>query len=217
MPDPLDRSQEPQPLSMTFHLSHLVVGHAYPATEVCAEIGRVTVAAARVDRAFALVLLAVQPPEPFDALLTWSSLLLRKELHRHLLLLFDEPLLSNALAIIDSAYAAIQQRHAVAHTVWTLEGRAAAVSVDELSRATTPEELDALMRRDVPSEGWRTLHPKAQGPAPTLTSEIGAIRARLEDSNLSLRVEAQTLASALFAGKPRGAKHILDPATMRPA
>jgi hypothetical protein len=208
--------QEKGVTSATFLMSHIVVGHAYPATDVCAEIGRVTVAAARVDQCFVRILVAVHHPEQVEALLRWSSKRLVATLHTAIGELFVPPLSSNALAVVDSAYAALERRHAVAHTIWTLPGREAAISVDALSQAMTAEERDVLMRRDVPSENWTTLHPKTQGPGPTLLEELEQVRVGLEDAALTLRNEAFTLASALFAGKPRGAKHVLNPATMKP-
>jgi hypothetical protein len=106
----------------------------YPPTEILAEMGRVSVAAARVDRQLALALLAIKHPEDFDELLKKNSSVLLKALNRRTEELFEGQLLSWALGNIEEVRKRIEARHAVAHSIWTPADRSESVSAELLEK-----------------------------------------------------------------------------------
>lgn len=86
-----------------FNLDTARLGDFYPADDVLAEIGRVIMAAARLDRELPLILVAVKYNEPFDVLLTWQSGRLCKEIRKGLERLFEGDLLEYSRAAVDVA------------------------------------------------------------------------------------------------------------------
>jgi hypothetical protein len=207
-------SEEGQPLgSLHFQLSAVAAGHAYPPPEVSAEIGRIAIAATRVDRELALNLQAIRHPDAFDVLLTWSTRRLIDALRSRLNDLFEGPLMEAALRTVEAAATALNERGRVMHSVWDLRGAAGMISVSDLAEARSEEAMDRLLRRDVESPDWATHQPREQGPSAKSVHELEPIRARLETSQEGLQRLRFTLASALFAGKPAGARMLLDPRT----
>lgn len=206
-------SDEPQDsrLTLRFALSSVVAGHAYPPAEISAEIGRVTIAATRVDRELALNLVAIRHPAPFEELLRQNSSDLLKTARRCFEELFEGDLLESALQDLAAARTALDYRHSVAHTIWNLNGAPAAISVAELAEAESEEAMDRLLRRDVDSPAWETLHPKSRGAGPRSLEELRPIRVDLERAQEALQELRFKLASALFAGTPPGAKQLLEP------
>lgn len=204
---------------LRFELSSLVLGPDYPATAISAEIGRVAVAAARVDQEFALLLSGLHAGAradwDFEDLRRRSSAWLRDKSVSRVEELFEGELLQNAHAVVQAAYAALDKRHVAMHTVWTLTGQAAATPVDDLVTALEspdPDEaLAALVGRDVESEGWRAVHPRTGGPGPASLAELRVIRRELEQANDSLTELRFRLADALYAGQPLGARQVVDP------
>ncbi len=107
-------------------LSAVALGPDYPPTAISAEIGRVAVAAARVDQEYALLLHALHSGKRADWALEGvqkhSSIELRRQVLQRLDELFEGQLVSDARIAVHYAYDALNRRHAVMHTVWTLEG-----------------------------------------------------------------------------------------------
>jgi hypothetical protein len=101
-------SDEMRDRSEGFDLCGARLPDFYPADDVLVEIGRVAIAATRVDNELALVLYAVKYPEPehpesLERLRTWPTGRLaqtaRTVLKRH----FEGDLLDTALAVVDCA------------------------------------------------------------------------------------------------------------------
>ncbi len=106
------------------------------------------------------------------------------------------------------------------HSVWTLTGGDAVTPADDLVAALESSDPDAalaaLVGRDVDSEDWRTVHPRTGGPGPASVAELRRIRRELERANDGLTELRFHLASALYAGKPLGARRVVDPDTGAP-
>ena len=83
-----------------------------------------------------------------------------------------------------------------------------------LSSLRSQENLDELLRQRGSSARWQTLHPKASAPGPQETAPLAQIRMSLEASKHWLGMLRFTLASALFAGIPEGARAVLCRASM---
>jgi hypothetical protein len=130
---------------------------------------------------------------------------------------FDGPLLEQARAVVQDAYAALDRRHGVMHTVWTLTGRDAMTDVPDLVAALESPDPDAalaeLTGRDVDSDGWRTTHPRTGGPGPDSVVDLRAIRGELERAQSRLTGLRFRLASALYSGEPPGARRVVNPDT----
>ncbi|WP_433128586.1 hypothetical protein ACQPWW_02180 [Micromonospora sp. CA-240977] len=186
-------------------------GALYPPSEIVAEMGRVTIAAARVDRQLALALLALKHPEGFETLLRKESSKLYKGLERRVTELFGGPLLEWTLANLEEVKARIEARHAVAHSIWSVADRSESISVQLLANLRSQEELDQLLAERGELAEWKTLHPRKNAPGPQTLEELQKIRIGLEDVADWLEQLRFTLASALFAGKPEGARKVLDP------
>ena len=71
--------------------------------------------------------------------------------------------------------------------------------------------MHQLLRHDVDSAAWETLHPKSLGAGPQSLKELRPIRADLERVQENLLALRFKLASALFSGMPPGAKQVLEP------
>jgi hypothetical protein len=134
--------------------------------------------------------------------------------------LFEGELLENAHAVVLAAHSALDHRHVAMHSVWTLTGQDAVTPVDDLVAALESSDPDAalaaLVGRDIPSYGWCAVHPRTGGPGPASVAELRGIRSELEQANSSLIELRFRLASALYAGRPRGARRVFDPATGAP-
>jgi hypothetical protein len=205
-------SARPDPATRRFFSLIAIAGRqAYPSSDILAEIGRVTIAAARVDRQLALVLLALKHEAEWNTLLTWPSSRLRKELDQMLVRHFEGGLLRQSKDGLAHVGQFLEDRHSASHSIWSLKGLAALTSVAHLARATSPEELHQLLERDVAASAWMTLHPKNDAPGPQSIDDLQQIRRYLEESEDFLEGLRFRLASALFLGKPPGAKRVLDP------
>lgn len=103
------------------------------------------------------------------------------------------------------------------HTVWTLSGPDALTSVPDVLAALRTEDpdasLSALVGRDVESNGWQTLHPRSGTPGPASMVELRDIRRALENAQGRLEELRFELASALYCGRPTGARRVLNPDT----
>ncbi len=186
----------------------------YPADDVLVEIGRVAIAATRVDNQLALVLYAVKYPEPenpasLEHLRTWSTGRLAQQARTVLTCRFEGDLLDTALTAIDRAAERQQKRHACLHSLWMPEPRDTSFKVGILAGLESQDELDELVRERGRTAKYTTLHPRSGGPGPQEIAELDQIRADLEDSKNTLERLRFVLASALFAGSPAGAKKIL--------
>jgi hypothetical protein len=207
-----------------FELSSLVLGPDYPATAISAEIGRVAIAAARVDQESALLLSGLHAGQraawDFEDLRRRGSAWLRDKSLDRVEELFEGELLENAHAVVLAAYFALDHRHVAMHSVWTLMGQDAVTPADDLVTAlesSTPDAaLAALVGRDIDSDGWRAVHPRTGGPGPAPVAELCGIRRELEQANNSLTELRFRLASALYAGRPCGARRVIDPTTGAP-
>lgn len=186
----------------------------YPADDVLAEMGRVAIAATRVDSQLALLLLAVKYPEPgnpesLDVLRTWPTGRLAQQARKILKRRFEGHMLDVALATVNCAAERQDKRHAVLHSLWTPEPRDTSFKVGILAGLESQAELDELVRERGRSAKYATLHPRGGGPGPQAIAELDQIRADLEDSKNTLERLRFVLASALFAGSPAGAKEVL--------
>jgi hypothetical protein len=192
-----------------FDLRTARLGDFYPSDEVLAEIGRVTIAAGRVDLQLALILVAIKYAEPLDILLTWSSSRLHKQVRKELERLFEEDLLELAVAAVDAAAIQLDKRHVVVHSLWEANPRDTSFKVDILAGLTSQDELDALVRERGRGARYRTRHPRGGGSGPQEVAELAQIRTDLEASKYALDRLRFVLASALFAGSPSGARKVL--------
>ena len=100
------------------------------------------------------------------------------------------------------------------HSVWTLTGPDAitpAVEVISALESSDPDAaLAALVGFDIDSEGWSSVHPRTGGPGPASVAELRGIRRELEQARDGLTELRFRLASALYAGKPRGARQVVN-------
>jgi hypothetical protein len=192
-----------------FDLRSARLGDMYPPHETVAEIGRVTIAAARVDRQLALILLAIKYSEDSGELQTWSSSRLCKVIKQELERLFEGALLEEALTGINTVRQYLEQRHTVVHSIWDPDMRDASFKVEVLSSLESQEQLDELLRQRGSEARWNTHHPRTSAPGPQDISELVQIRMNLETSKYFLDKLRYVLASALFAGSPAGAKRVL--------
>ncbi len=55
------------------------------------------------------------------------------------------------------------------------------------------------------------MHPRTGGPGPASVAELRGIRRELEQANDGLTELRYRLASALYAGKPSGARRVVNP------
>ena len=117
----------------------------YPPIEIVAEIGRITVAAARVDRQLALVLLAIKYSDNLDDLLKKNSSDLHKILKSKIAELFEGQLLAWATENLDLVRAHIEARHAIAHSIWTPGDRSEFFSADIVAGIRNQEQIDKLL------------------------------------------------------------------------
>ena len=186
----------------------------YPADDVLAEMGRVAIAATRVDSQLALLLLAVKYPEPenpesLDVLRRWSTGRLAEQAQRVLKRRFEGKLLDAALAAVNCAAERQDKRHVVLHSLWTPEPSDTLFKVGILAGLGSQDELDELVQARGGAAKYTTLHPRGGGPGPQEIAELDQIRAHLEDSKTTLEQLRFVLASALFSGSPTGAKEVL--------
>jgi hypothetical protein len=192
-----------------FDLRNARIGDMYPPDDTAAEIGRVTIAAARVDRQLALILLAIKYSENLGELQTWSSSKLCKVIRQQLKRLFEGPLLEDALTGLRTVQQCLEERHGVAHSIWDPDMRDAAFKVEVLSSLSSQEQLDELLRQRGSEARWNTHHPRTSAPGPQEISDLVRIRMNLEACKNFLDRLRYALASALFAGSPPGAKRVL--------
>lgn len=183
----------------------------YPSSDILAEMGRITIAAVRVDRQLALALLAVKHSTDFDALLKPNSSELFKVLKSRLAELFQGQLLEWANSNLEEVRKIVEVRHAVAHSIWTPGERDELLSVELLLGIRSQGEIDRLLLERGASAAWTTLHPKIGAPGLQTMDELQKARKDLEDAAHWLEALRFTLASALFAGKPEGARRVLNP------
>ena len=225
MPDAESQLSEPddEPIGpevvgvLRFELSGFALGPDYPATTISAEIGRVAIAAARVDQEYALLLSGLHAGEradwDFRDLRRHSSARLCDKLVDRIKELFEGQLLEHAHFVVQTAYAALDHRHVAMHSVWTLTGPGAMTPAVDLIAAlenSAPDAaLAALVGCDVDSEGWSIVHPRTGGPGPASVAELRGIRHELEKAKESLTELRFRLASALYIGKPPGAREVV--------
>jgi hypothetical protein len=218
--EPHAKPKRPEVLGgLHLELSGLNLGPDYPATAISAEIGRVAIAAARVDQGFALLLSGLHAGAradwDFENLRRRSSTWLRDKSVSRLEELFEGELLQSAQAVVQAAYTALDHRQVAMHTVWTLTGQDAITPVSHLVAALESPDPDAalaaLAGRDVESQDWHAVHPRTGGPGPATVADLRVIRRDLEQANGSLTELRFRLASALYAGEPLGACQVVDP------
>jgi hypothetical protein len=125
--------------------------------------------------------------------------------------LFEDDLPGWAEANLAEVERRLGTRHAVAHSIWTADDRSELVNVHLLTSLQSQEEVDKLLFERCVAAEWRTLHPKTGGPGPQTTDELEKVRLELEEAAAWLEGARFTLASALFAGKPKGARRVLNP------
>ena len=206
-----DSERAPNPESQDFDWTHARLGPLYPPPEFLAEVGRVTVAAARLDRQLALALVALKHPNQFDDLLKMSSSSLCSTLLNKLDELFAGDLYNWAKSGMTQVQQFIEGRHSVAHSLWTPSWDSELFSVQVLAGIRSQQEIDNLLLERGASAAWTTLHPKKSAPGPQTLAELEEVRTNLEAAADWLEQLRFTLASALFAGMPPGARQMLDP------
>ena len=217
--DGLVRIDGKQPGTLSFELHAVALGPHYPAAAIAAEIGRVAIAAARVDDGYARLLEGLHGGQreqwQLEELRRRSSQRLRDAALARVDELFTGDLLDSARTVIYGAYAALDRRHIVMHSIWTLSGPDAFTAVDDLMTALVAPEpaaaLEQLTGRDIDSSSWHAEHPRTGKPGPASVADLLVIRRELEAACSALSDLTASLASALYAGKPAGARRILDP------
>jgi len=157
-------------LSEGFDLREARLPDFYPADDVLVEIGRVAIAATRVDNQLALVLYAVKYPEPenpesLERLRTWSTGRLAQQARTALKCRFEGDLLDTALSAVDCAAERQEKRHACLHSLWMPEPRDTSFKVGILAGLESQDELDDLVRERGRSAKYTTLHPRSAVPA----------------------------------------------------
>jgi hypothetical protein len=197
--------------SGSFEWSEARIDHMYPSAEILAEIGRVAIAATRVDQEVALVLLALKFPERFEMLLKLNSSQLRKKLQHRTHEFFENELLEHTEGVLNLVQDRLENRHLVMHSIWTPEDRETFLSAEALETVQSQEDLDKLIRERGAAAKWRAFSPRGDGPGPETVEELTTIRRELEDAQDWLMNLRFRLASALFAGKPAGARKVLNP------
>jgi hypothetical protein len=183
----------------------------YPPPEILAEMGRVTIAAARLDFQLALVLLAIKHSKHFETLFKKNSGELYKALKLRLAKLFESRLLEWSTENLEEVRRRIEIRHVVTHSIWTLDDLRDLIGVERLVGIRSQEELDSLLAERGVSANWKALHPKTGVHGPQTLNDLEKARKDLEEAAEWLKRVRFTLASALFAGKPPGARQVLDP------
>lgn len=198
----------------SFSWSEARIEHMYPPADILAEIGRVAVAAARIDQELALVLLAIKIPEQFEALLKLNSTQLRKKLWQKSDEYFKDELLDHTHAVLELVRKRLDNRHLVMHSIWAPEDRQTFLSAETLQSVESQDDLDRIIQERGASAAWRTFSPRLEGPGPQTVNELRTVRWELEDARDWLTNLRFRLASALFAGKPPGARQVLNPREM---
>ncbi len=187
--DELNQAAPPEAVGvLNVQLTSVALGPDYPATAVSAEIGRMAIAAARVDEEYALLLSALHAGRrtdwDFEKLRRGSSRWLRDTSLDRVEELFEEELLEHARDTVQAAYMALDHRHVAMHSVWTLTGPDAMTPVPDLVAALESPDPDAtlaaLVGRDLDSEGWQTMHPRTGAAGPGSLAELRRIRGELE-------------------------------------
>lgn len=186
----------------------------YPSPETLAEIGRVTIAAARLDRQVAMVLLALKYRSSFADLLKQNSMELRKALKSEVERRFEGDLLQSVGKGLEEVRRRIELRHTVVHSIWTPGDSSDRISVELLRKLRNQEEVDKLLLERGASADWTAIHPKTGSPSPQTLEQLEQVRSDLEDAANWLDRLRFTLASALFAGTPSGAREVLDPRSL---
>jgi hypothetical protein len=175
--DEHNRAAPPEVVGLlNVQLTSVALGPDYPATAISAEIGRVAIAAARVDEAYALLLSALHAGRcndwDFEKLRRGSSRWLRDTSLDRLEELFEEELLEHARDTVQAAYTALDHRHVAMHSVWTLTGPDAMTPAPDLVAALESPDPDAALPRSLavtstPRAGKRCTHAQVP-PAPAL-------------------------------------------------
>jgi hypothetical protein len=106
--------------------------------------------------------------------------------------------------------ASLEARHSVVHSIWTPAPMQRQFEVGTLQEVQSQQELDDLILNRGASLRWTTFHPKTGLPGPQTSEEIKEIRVRLEEAMHWLTALRFRLASALYVGKPSGAREVLD-------
>jgi hypothetical protein len=201
-------------MSDSFDWTSARVDHMYPPDDVLAEIGRVGVAAARLDKQLTLALVGLHHSEPYDKLVKRNSSALCKMLEISISEFFEAELEQRSLRGLSLVRDCIEARHSIMHSIWSPEDRDALVSVSALNALASQQELNDLIRQRGISAEWRIFHPKTGSVGPKTIGELVAVRRDLEEAADWLEHLRFALASALFVGKPAGARKVLDPETM---
>ena len=155
--------------SASFDLRRARLPDFYPADDVLAEMGRVAIAAARVDSQLALLLLAVKYPEPenpesLGVLRRWPTGRLAEQAQRILKRRFEGHMLDVALAAVNCAVERQDKRHLVLHSLWTPEPSDTSFKVGILAGLASQDELDELVRARGRAAKYTTLHPRGGVP-----------------------------------------------------
>ncbi|ADL45974.1 hypothetical protein Micau_2433 [Micromonospora aurantiaca ATCC 27029] len=163
------------------------------------------------------MLVALKAPQPFDALLKINSSGLHKKLIARVGEFFEGELRDYAEGVLATVRERLEARHSVMHSIWTPDDRQRLFDAKALQALGSQEDLDDLIRQRGETAAWRTLHPKANAPGPQTLEELERIRIELEEGQDMLTALRFTLAGALFAGKPAGARRVLNPRDLEQA
>ena len=182
----------------------------YPAPQVLQELGRVTIAGARLDLQTAFLLHHLEPAavglEDVRAKPgSWLSSEARKRAER----LLEGELLSAALEVLESADEARRLRNEAVHQEWVLRGADGMRSVSDLPAVASEDEMrtyvDEWEREAKPSPSWLRVPARSLALEEAQTLEqlveverrIGAALARVVELTF-------LIASARDAGSPPG-------------
>jgi hypothetical protein len=116
---------------------------------------------------------------------------------------------------VQAAYTDLDHRHIAMLGVWTLSGPDAITPAADpgaaLKAPTRTPRWPRLSAARSTLRGWRTVHPRTAKPGPASVAELRGIRRELKDAKDSLTDLPFRLASALYIGKPSGARQVVDP------
>jgi hypothetical protein len=188
--------------------------HMYPASEVVAEIGRVAIAATLVDHELALVLDALKFPKSYEELIRLPGRVLREKLEARIAEYFESETQALVDEIMSIVRASLMARNSVVHSIWRLEDKQRHVEVGTLDAVRSEVELNQVIRERGAQMKWQTLDPKTSAAGPSTVEEISKVRIGLEQAEEWLTALRFRLPSALFVGKPAGARRVMDPKDM---
>lgn len=181
----------------------------YPGADVLEEVGRVTIAGARLDLQLAYICWHLDPHgEPFSDLRPMAGAKLSQRARRQAAEKLEGALLAEVVTALDDADVLRRERNEVIHQEWVLRGSDAMVSAEEVLEMTE-EELQTFMadfeRRGTPSLDWLRLPARSTDLGPAhLVDDLRDLERRLGGLLGRLVHLVFKVASARETGSPPG-------------